>query len=135
MRPAIVDQIILWIVLFVSFATIFYMVIDYSTVIRVQDKSDALASYGARMKALGKEDNIIVNGLNIQRGNYFDTIVADDLTCSTNSAATNYQVIFTTNISIVNTFIDANERIYAISTAFNETSDDEVQCTLNLRLP
>ncbi|MCK5110296.1 MAG: hypothetical protein KAQ94_02160 [Arcobacteraceae bacterium] len=131
MRKAVIDQILLWIVLFVSFVTIFYFVIDYYNIIKAKDKCDALANYGVRMKALGKSDSDIVIGLNSLKGSYFATIYDANLTC-TALATEQYQVIFTTNITFKNQFLEDGEKIYSIATAFNEVSSTDQNCTLDL---
>ena len=135
MRKAIIDQIMLWIVIFVSFATTLFIVIDYYVVLKVKDRSDALANYGVRMKALGKEHDEIITGLNNIKSNYFDDLTENDLSCE--ELDTNrYQVIFTTNISIgTNMFLSDNEKIYALATAFNEYNSTDQNCTLDLSTP
>ena len=131
MRKAVIDQIILWIVLFVSFISIFFITIDYSMVIKIKDKSDALSSYGARTKALGEDDSDIIQGLNNVKGDFFDTISDENLTCE-ELATSNYQVIFTTNISFNNRFLSDGKKIYSTSSAFNEINSTDQNCSLNL---
>ncbi len=132
MKKAIIDQIMLWLVIFVSFVTLFFLVVDYYIIMKTKDRSDAVSGYGARMIALGKEHSDIISGLNNVKGEYFDTIVEDDLTCEV-LTTTQYQVIFTTNITFDNRFLDAGEKIYSTSTAFNEISSVDQNCSLNLR--
>ena len=133
-KKGIVDQIILWIVLFVSFVTIFLLVIDYYTVIKVKDKCNALANYSVRMKALGKDTATIVAGLNSIKTDFFDTIVEADLTC-TQPGTNDYKVILTTNITFTNKFLSEGEKIYSKATAFNEVDSTDTECSLNLRTP
>jgi hypothetical protein len=134
MKQAIVDQIILWIILFVSFVTIFYLVIDYYMVIKTKDQSDLLSNYGARMKALGKDDATVVAGLNTLKGDYFQTIQEANLSC-VNLATERYQIIFTTNIHLKNSFLNENDKIYSRSSAFNEINATDINCSLNLSTP
>lgn len=133
MRKAVIDQMLLWIVLFIGFVTIFFMVIDYYLVVKVKDRCDAIVHYGVRMKALGKDDIDIVTGLNNIKGNYFDTIVEGDIDCTEDSGATNYQVVFTTSINITNRFISENESIYSKASSFNEVDSSSIDCNLTLR--
>ncbi len=135
MRKAIIDQIMLWIVTFVSFVTLFFIVIDYYIVLKVKDRSAAIANYGVRMKALGREESIIVEALNNVKSDYFSTIYEDNITCEALDTEL-YQVIFTTNISIKdNVFLSNDEKIYAVATAFNEENATDQNCTLNLSTP
>ncbi|MEA3353631.1 MAG: hypothetical protein U9Q33_07440 [Campylobacterota bacterium] len=134
MRKALIDQMLLWIVLFVAFVTVFYVILNYYNVIRAKDKSDSIVNYGVRMKALGRSDSSIVAGLNDVKGSYFDTIVDDDLNCVEDNTTADYQVIFTSNISIgSNMFLNQNENITSQAAAFNEASSFHIDCNLNLR--
>ena len=130
-KKAVIDQILLWIVLFTSFVTIFLMVIDYYQVIKAKDKSDSLSSYGSRMQALGKDTDEIITGLNNIKGTYFSIIYDDNLTCNTLSTS-RYQVIFNTNITFKNMFLSDGETIGSTSVAFNEINSTDQNCTLNL---
>ena len=55
------------------------------------DKANSLSEYGARAVALGKSDSDVVDGLNQIRGNSFNTITVDNLTCIENGATENYR--------------------------------------------
>ena len=59
-KKAVIDQMLLWIVLFVAFVTIFLLVIDYYMVLKTKDRADSIVNYGVRMKALGRDDVDIV---------------------------------------------------------------------------
>ncbi len=131
MRSAVIDKMLLWIVIFISFATIFFLVIDYYMIVKVKDRCDALSSYGARMKALGRDTTSIVSGLNGIKGDYFNTIYDANLTC-TPLTTEQYQVIFITNITFKNRFLNDGEKIYSKSASFNEISAIDQNCSLNL---
>jgi len=131
MKTAVIDKILLWIVIFVAFYSIFFIIIDYYKIIKVKDRCDALANYGSRMKALGKNDSTIISGLNNIKNGYFDTIYDENMTCTT-LVTTNYQVIFTTNITFKNRFLNDGEYIYAKSASFNEIDSFDQNCSLNL---
>ena len=51
-KPAYIENIILWMVMFIGFATMFFFVIDYATIIRTKDNIDALSDYGANVIAV-----------------------------------------------------------------------------------
>lgn len=132
MKKAVIDQMMLWMIIFISFVTMLFMVMDYYVVIKTKDTSDLLSNYGARMKALGKNDDIIVDGLNTIKSDYFATVNSGDLLCDTSDTG-GYKIKLTANISIVNRFLSADEKIYSYSSAFNEVNSDDISCTLNLR--
>ncbi len=133
MKRAIIDQIMLWIVIFVAFVIMFFMVIDYYMVMKTKERTDALANYSVRMKALGRDDANITEGLNRLKSSYFDTVVEDDLTCN-DLGTESYKVVMKTNIFINNHFISENKKIYSYASAFNEYSSLDINCSLNLRL-
>lgn len=131
MRTAVIDKILLWIIIFVAFYSIFFIVIDYYKIVKVKDRCDSLANYGSRMKALGRDNPSIVVGLNNIKSGYFDTIYDANMTCTT-LPTTNYQVIFTTKITFKNRFLNDGEKLYSKSASFNEVSSSDQNCSLNL---
>lgn len=131
MRNAVVDQILLWIVLFITFVTLFFTVIDYYIVMKTKERVDSLSSYGARMEALGRDESTIVEGLNNIIGSTFVTVTQDDLNC-TDLGTTNYQVVFTVRVGIKNRFISADKKLISISSFFNEVNSSDYSCILDL---
>ena len=130
-KKAVIDQMMLWIVIFISFVILFFLVIDYYTVVKVKQRSDTLVNYGVRMKALGRDNIDIVQGLNNLKIKYIDTKKEVDLICTTVSDG-NYTVKFNTQINInTNTFEKKNVHSYASS--FNEVDNKDINCTLILR--
>lgn len=136
MKPAILDHIILWMILFVSFVILLFIVIDYSAVVRVKNNTDILAHYGARMAALGADETDIATKLNNIKIPYFDTIVAADVNCTTSIPAADeeYQIVFT----VTSNYNDAKlltitDDITSRVATFNERSSDYITCDLDLR--
>ncbi len=134
MRNAIIDQILLWLVLFISFVTMFLMVIDYYLVLKTKDRCDTLANYGVRMKALGRDDETIVIGLNNIKNSYFETITIDDLHCEEDSEDIDYQIVFEITTTFNNMFLSNGELIKSKTASFNEVSDSHIECSLILRV-
>ena len=64
MKKAVIDQIMLWIVLFTIFVGFLFFIIDYSNVMKVKDNTDAIADYIGRMVALNKNEADIIEGIN-----------------------------------------------------------------------
>ena len=132
MKKAVVDQILLWTVIFVSFVTILFLVIDYSMIMRVKGNADLMSQYSARMIAIGKTNDEIATQLNSMKLDYFATVAGTDISC-TSSALGSYKVIFTVNGLYTDTHILNNRStISSRSAVFNELSTDEIECTLTL---
>lgn len=133
MRKAVVDQILIWMFMFIGFVTLIFMVFNYYIVMKVKDNSDLLANYGSRMKALGREDSFIIDGLNAIKSPYFDTISSDDLICTINETEA-YQIKFSTNVLISNNIFESgSSMVYSYVSAFNEANSNDIECSLNLR--
>jgi hypothetical protein len=131
MKKAAIDQVFVWILLFVSFVTIFFLILDYYILVKAMDKSDQMAQYGARMKALGKTDEEIVSGLNEIRGGVFNAIDESDLTC-TQLGVQEYKIAFNIKVNFPNKFVSDGKSINAIGISFNEMGSFDQECTLTV---
>jgi Flp pilus assembly protein TadG len=133
MKKAVIDQILLWIVLFTIFVSLLFFLIDYSSALKIKDNSDAVADYIARMYAQNKDESDIVIGANNIKGSYFASISNGDLNCSINSAISNNQVIVNVYATLVNNFLPlADNNIHSKAVVFNESSDFQKECSLTL---
>lgn len=134
MKKAVVDQIILWIVLFTIFVSFLFFVIDYSNAIKVKNNTDAIADYSARMFALNKDEDEIIAALNNKvKDDYIKTITSMDLVCTTDTTVSSYQVVVNVYATLTNSFlISTNNNIHSKRVVFNETSEFQKECTLNL---
>ena len=130
MRKAAIDQIIVWIVLFMLFATSFIFVIKYSQTVRLLDNTKALADYGARMKALNKEDSTIASGLNNLKVSGFGTIDENNISCTT-TADGSYLVIFIVTGPNPNSEFGSAD-LSSKAVVYNETNSSKVECSLTL---
>lgn len=134
MKKAVVDQIALWLIIFLSFVTLMFLIVDYYTFIKAKDKTDTLTTFGVRMVALNKSTTDIVSNLNDLKGDYFQTIYEDNLTC-VDLGTQNYKVILRSNITLkTNRITGNNETLYSTAVAFNETNPSDINCSLNLSL-
>jgi Flp pilus assembly protein TadG len=132
MIPAVIEMVILWMVLFVSFVIFLFMVIDYGSIMRVKGNVDLLAEYGARMLSLGKTPDEVASGLNNIKNVYFASIGDGDIICSS-TATGNYQVIFTvTGLYTDTKILTQRDAIVSKRVVFNERSSDETNCVLTL---
>lgn len=135
MKKAVVDQILLWLTLFVAFVSFLFFIIDYSLSIRVKENADSLSSYGARMVALGKSAEEVATGLNNIKLGAVSNITAADIVCVDDAAIDNYQVHFNVIGTYTSQFLNTGENnINSIAVVFNEISDVQRTCTLNLTI-
>jgi len=132
LKPAIVDQILLWMVLLIGFVTLLFITIDYSAILRLKSNNDTIARQAVRLIALGRTNVEVSDSLNNIRNSYYAAIAEGDISCD-EVVETNYQVIF--NVS--STYTDAtlmtfNDNILSKAAAFNETNSNQITCTLTL---
>jgi len=133
MKKAIIDQILLWIVLFTIFVSSLFFIIDYSNTVKAQDNTSAIADYIARMNALDKNEADIVIGINQIKNSYFTEVTTNDLNCTINSAISNHQVIVNVYATMVNNFLSAQaNNIHSKAVVFNESSEFQKECSLTL---
>lgn len=133
MKKAFVEQIILWIMLFICFVTFLFFVIDYSNAIKVKDNTDAIADYVARMVALGNSAADTIDGANGIKDDYFASMVESDLVCVDDTTVSNHKVIVNVYTTLTNGFLPTgNSNVHSKTVVFNEKSENETECTLTL---
>ena len=133
MKKAVVDQIILWIVLFTIFVSFLFFIIDYSNAMKVKDNTDAIADYIGRMIALNKNEADIITGVNNVKDNYFAPTQVADLVCNTNNTVLNHQVIVNVYTTIINSFLPVTQNnIHSKTVVFNESSESQKECSITL---
>lgn len=134
MKKAVIDQIILWIVLFIIFVGFLFFVIEYSNAVKVKDNVDAVADYTARMVALGETETTIATGINANiKDDYFANVVAADIVCTEDTATSNYQVVVEVKTTYSNDFI-ADTNVLSKTVVFNEQSEFKNECKLTLKI-
>ncbi len=135
MKNAVVDQILLWIVLFIIFVGFLFFIIDYSNAIKVKDNTDSIADYTARMVSLAKSDADITTGLNNIKGDFIATIAPNTLTCAIDTGTSNYQVVIHVYTTLTNSFLPVSaNNIHSKTVVFNEDSQFKQECSLTLTL-
>jgi Flp pilus assembly protein TadG len=133
MKKAVVDQIILWIVLFTIFVSFLFFIIDYSNAMKVKDNTDAIADYIGRMVALNKNEADIIAGVNEVKDDYFVPAQVADLICNTDNTVLNHQVIINVQTTIINSFIPVGaNNVHSKTVVFNESSESQKECFLTL---
>ena len=134
MKNAAIESVLVWMLTFIGFGTLFYFVINYAMIIRVQDNMNALCDYGANMIAEEGVGADIVTKLNeISTGN-IATIGAGDIVCnSVTESPLTYQVVFTT-VTTNQDYKFYTEALQTSRAVFNQVSGDTVTCTLTITL-
>lgn len=134
-KDAVVEQIILWIVIFTSFVSFLFFIIDYSNALKVNENADAISAYAARMVALNEEDADIVAGINNIKGDYVQTLQASDLSCTESSSVENRQVIMNVYATLDNSFLPSEtNNVHSKIVVFNESSAFQKECNITLTL-
>lgn len=138
MKNAYVENILLWIVMFIGFVTFFFFVLNYAKVVRVKDNMDSFSDYGARIISISGTDSTaisnLVTRLNAMSINGMATITTADLSCtSVDDMPPRYQVIFTTQTSnTTNIAAFYSNQLVSRRAVFNESGSSTVSCTLTV---
>lgn len=134
-KDAVVEQIVLWIVIFMSFVTVFFFVIDYANALKVNENAETLSQYAARMIAINEEVDDIIAGMNNIKGDHVATIQSDDLVCVDDTSVSNRQVIVNIYATLDNDFLsDGENNVHSKTVVFNESSEFQKECSLTLSL-
>ena len=133
-KPAYIENILLWMMMFIGFVSLFFMILDYASVLRVKDNMKGLSDYGARMVSLDKDTTTIIDGLNQLKIKAIGTVTSGDLVCVSDATETNYQIIFSTQTTYSNSVFTASgtNNLVTTSAVFNELSSEETTCTLTV---
>ncbi|RXI43576.1 hypothetical protein CRU99_07025 [Malaciobacter mytili] len=129
-KPAFVENIILWIVMFIGFITLFFFVLEYSNILKTHHQLSLMSDFGAKMTSRNINDIQIIEGLNRLRTQNISTITNDNLICTSHNIQ-NHQVIFNVSLNYRSSFF--NKNILARTVVFNETNNSQIDCTLTLR--
>lgn len=137
MRRAIVDQVMMLMFIFVFLVTIFFLVIDYSSVGKVQNQLDMLTREGSRLISLGKGEDKVANMVNILKTNYYQSVTSDDINCIEDTTKSTNRVVFTVLAPFHSRFDAIGEsgevNVSSTSIAYNEWSNNEINCTVVLQ--
>jgi Flp pilus assembly protein TadG len=138
MKSGYIENILLWMVMFIGFAGLLFFVINYATIIRVKDNMDAISDYGAlRISKDGLTLNTTqftnkLNNMKVSAIGTIDATLGVDLNCST-VADSAYQVIFITR-STNTSYKFFNNRLTSKRVVYNESNSNTVTCTLDVTL-
>lgn len=133
MKKAYIENVLLWMVMFIGFVTLFFFVIDYATIVRIKDNMDAISDYGARnvaINGIGQDLSTNINNMKVQGIN---NVSADTSSICTSNANNAYQVIFITQTTN-NSYKFYGDTLTSRRVVFNEQNSNTVTCTLNITL-
>ena len=133
MKKAYIENILLWMVMFIGFVTLFFFVIDYATIVRVKDNMDAISDYGARVVSNSGIGVDLSTNINSMKVNAINTVSANTNTICSTDANGAYQVIFITKTTN-NEFKFFGNNLGSKRVVYNENSSDTITCTLNITL-
>lgn len=137
MRRGVVEQVMMLLMIFVFLVTIFFLIIDYSSIAKVQNQLDMLTREGSRLISLGKGEDKVANMVNLLKTNYYKSVTTDDISCIEDSTLTTNRVLFTVQAPFHSRFDAIGESgdvpVISTSVAYNEWSSSEVNCTVVLQ--
>lgn len=145
MKPAYIENILMWMTIFIGFIWMFFFVIDYATAIRIKDNIDALSEYGARLASETIDQTTIdtdatfITNLNNIRIKKISNLNTSNLVCTiatTTPQSTNYQVIFVTKGTYLDGFLSnqGTDNFTSTKVVFNENSPAQLTCTLSITI-
>lgn len=135
LKKAVVEQIILWIVIFTAFVGFLFFIIEYSGAVRVKENGDAIASYTAKMVSLSQDESDIIRGINNIKADYVNTLTSNSLFCSEDQNSSNRQVIVNVYATLDNSFLPSKtNNIHSKIVVFNESSEFKKECNITLSL-
>ena len=137
MKPAYIENILIWMVMFIGFVSLFFFVINYASIVKVKDNMNAMADYAANIKATDETitDVELITNLNNMKANAVTTLVVGDIVCNsvTDTPAT-YQVSVSVQTAAGTEYKFYTDQIVAKRVVFNEINSDTVTCTLSITL-
>lgn len=145
MKPAYIEQIIMWMVIFISFVWVFFFVIQYAKAIRIKDNMDDLSKYAARyISNLNDQTNVpndvnLFTNLNNMKAPIIENIASNNLICVIATVAPqniNSQSIFIVQGTYKEGFLENQEDNNFISrvVVFNNRNQAQITCTLNITI-
>ncbi len=129
-KPAFVEHIILWIIMFTSFISLFFFILEYANILKMQHQLSLMSDVGAKMTSKNINNERIIESLNRLKTKNIANITTNNLNCNTNTNSANYQVTFDVLINYRNSFFN---NILKRTVVFNETNSSQIDCTLTLR--
>ena len=145
MKAAYIDQMLMWMVIFVSFAWMFFFVINYATAVKLNENMDYLSKFAARYisntddQANVTTDTTFIANLNDIKVSKIGTISSSDINCVIATTApedTNSQCIFETQGTYNKGFLSnqGTNNLKSKVVIYNNQSAAQISCTLSVTI-
>lgn len=134
MKKAAIETIFVWIVIFTIFVSIFFFVIQYTTIVRVKDTMDSIANYASNYIAtngVGDDLSSRINGIATRK---FNTISADTSAICSTTSNNEYKIIF--NVTTTNSNLHFYQgQLLSKKVVFNQDgTGDTITCDLSVTI-
>jgi|GEM_PF-3932886 len=134
MKSAAIENIFVWMMIFVGFTSLFFFVINYATILRIQDNMNAISDYGANYIANNGTGTDISANINDISVSGIDNVTSANLVCNeSTNVPPDYQVSFTTESSN-NSYKFYGSKLSATRVVYNQLSGNTIDCTLTVNL-
>jgi len=147
MKPAYIEQMLMWMTIFVSFVWLFFFVLNYATAVRLSDNMDAMSKFAAKYvsslisqtNATITSDQNLIDSLNNIKLTKIATINPNQIVCVVATAApenTNSQSIFTITGTYNKGFLSGQgaNNMVSKSVVYNQNNAAQISCTLNITI-
>ncbi len=144
-KPAYIEQMLMWMVIFIGFVWMFFFVIDYATAVRLKENMDSMSKYAARYVSNFNTQNTVstdaqlITNLNNIRNSKIATITAANINCVIATVApqdTNSQSIFIVQGTYLKSFLSnqGSNNFTSRTVAYNQASVAQITCTLSVTI-
>lgn len=145
MKAAVIEQMFMWMVIFIGFVWMFFFVLDYATAIRIKDNMDDISKFAARFVSntsnqvnMGSNAVLItnINNINISK---ISNVTTGNLNCVIANSApqnTNQQCIFIVQGTYLDGFLSnqGTNNFQSKTVVYNNTNAEQITCTLNITI-
>ncbi|XOB62599.1 hypothetical protein ACMC56_02050 [Campylobacterota bacterium DY0563] len=147
MKPAYIEQMLMWMTLFLAFVWLFFFVLHYATAVKLNENMDSMGKFAAKyVAALITQDNATVKGeldlfntLNQIKIKKIGQITSADVNCvvaTTPPENTNSQCIFiiqgTYNKGML---VNAGtNNMVSKTVVYNQNNAAQIKCTLGISI-
>lgn len=145
MKKAYIEQMLMWMVIFIGFVWMFFFVINYAKAIRLKDSMDDMSKYAARFVSNLTDQTTVSSNQNLidSLNNISIPMVADinlgDINCIIATTApdnTNSQSIFIIQGTYNKSFLSGQgtNNVKSKTVVYNNNAEAQITCTLNVTI-
>lgn len=147
MKPAYIEQMLMWMVIFIAFVWMFFFVLNYATAIRLKDSMDDMSKFAARFisnltstdQANVSTNQTLLDSLNNISIGMIDDVDSTDLVCAiatTSPENSNAQSIFIVQGTYTKSFLSGQgeNNVQSKTVVYNNGSAAQISCTLSVTI-